>query len=91
MVSQYEEYYSGYSRLAYIKWSDFEGTPFEEEARKFSRESAVRTGWTYEEFAGDPGLMKRFIAGDWDNERFLVVPPGKKVKASYDERVIDIE
>jgi hypothetical protein len=34
------------------------------------------------------GLMEDFVNGNWDNERFLVVPPGKKVAASYDDKII---
>ncbi|MDR1797416.1 MAG: DUF1638 domain-containing protein [Clostridiales Family XIII bacterium] len=91
MVDQWEEYYAGYSRLAYIKWPEFEGLPFETRAVEFSKEAAVRTGWTYEELPGDPSLLRDFLEGNWDEERFLVVPPGKKVAASFDDDIIEVE
>jgi hypothetical protein len=31
------------------------------------------------------------VAGDWDENDFLVVPPGWRVKATYDDGIIDKE
>ena len=33
---------------------------------------------------GDLSLLTALIHGDWDKERFLIVPPGKKVVGVYD-------
>jgi hypothetical protein len=32
--------------------------------------------------------MEDFVNGNWDDDRFLIVPPGNKIIASYDESVI---
>jgi hypothetical protein len=33
---------------------------------------------------GDISILKSLIYGEWDDERFLVVPPGKKILGVYD-------
>ena len=52
------------------------------------REEAVSRGWKYEKLAGDLGLLQALVDGPWDDERFLVVPPGHHVAASFDERIV---
>lgn len=46
-------------------------------------------GWRFEELPGDLGLLQRWLAGQWDEQDFLVVPPQHSVHPSYDERIID--
>lgn len=46
----------------------------------------------YRDVAGDMRLLKMLIDGDWPDAEFLVVPPGKKIKATYDlDRVMEAE
>jgi hypothetical protein len=51
---------------------------------------AVGRGWKYEKVAGDMGLLQGLLDGPWDDERYLVVPPGHRIAPSYDERVVKI-
>jgi hypothetical protein len=48
-------------------------------------------GWQYDEIVGDLGLFQRMLDGDWPEVDFLVVRPGQKVVATFDERVIGAE
>lgn len=54
------------------------------------REICGKRGWEYQEVAGDLGLLRRWLGGEWDERDFLVVPPGGKVVPSYDEGVISV-
>ncbi len=58
---------------------------------RFQRQSeseAEARGWRYEKVCGDMRLLQCLLDGPWDDDRFLVVPPGKEIAASHDERVI---
>ena len=56
--------------------------------KAFTRECAEWLGWDHEFIEGDPQLVKDFLAGNWDDERFLVVEPGETIVASHDESTI---
>ncbi|MBI3947682.1 MAG: DUF1638 domain-containing protein [Armatimonadetes bacterium] len=47
-------------------------------------------GWEYDEIPGDIGLLRRWVDGDWDSEDFLVVRPGQRVVATYDDRILGV-
>lgn len=47
-------------------------------------------GWQYDEIPGDLGLFQRLVNGDWPDNDFLVVQPGQKVIATFDEQVIGV-
>ena len=53
-----------------------------------TKESAEYFGWNYHELTGDLSLLKRFIAGDWNEEDFLILEPGESAVQSVDDRII---
>jgi hypothetical protein len=55
------------------------------------REDAAKRGWEFEKVQGDLSLFQRLVDGDWNEEDFLVVPPGHQVVAKYDEGIIAAE
>jgi hypothetical protein len=75
-----------YSRAALIDLGV--GDASRAEAR--AREDARRRGWTYEKIAGDTGLIRRLLEGDW-NEDFLIVQPGQQVTMSDPEQIVDAQ
>ncbi len=44
--------------------------------------------WEYEEIKGDLRLFETMLSGDWNEKDFLVVKPGQKVVATFDEGII---
>ena len=55
-----------------------------DQVRQICREKS----WQYHEVRGDLGLFQKLLDGAWPESDFLVVQPGQKVVASFDERVI---
>ena len=59
---------------------------------RFQQESSERARsrrWQYEKVQGDLSMIQRLVDGPWDNAEFLVVQPGHRVIARYDEQIID--
>lgn len=73
-----------YSKLTYISM----GIEPDDRFERRSREEAAEKGWKYEKLDGDMSLLQALVDGPWDDERFLVVPPGAKIEVSYDEKII---
>ena len=80
---QFNGYRQKYAKLTYIHSAMEADAEFANRAR----EEAKEKGWEFEEMNGDDSLFRRLLSGDWD-EDFLVVPPGQRIAASYDEHVI---
>ena len=73
-----------YNRCVYINWKDMHCSRDIE----YSNKCAEYLGWEFEMVEGDSSLLARFIEGEWNEEDFLVVPPGGQIEASFDERVV---
>lgn len=73
-----------YSGIAYIEM----GIEPDDRFERHSREAAARQGWKYEKLPGDMSLLQSLVDGPWDEDRFLVVPPGGRVAASFDEKIL---
>jgi hypothetical protein len=73
-----------YSRITYIEMGIEPDDRFEQKARG----QAAERGWQYERLQGDMALVQALVDGPWDDARFLVVPPGRRVAASFDDGVI---
>jgi hypothetical protein len=63
-----------YTRLAFINTGDYDL----ERYRDYARRNSEKFGLRYEEIDGSPALVKKMIAGPWDDE-FVVVPPGETI------------
>jgi hypothetical protein len=76
-----------YSGLTFIEMGVEPDDRFERQARQ----EAAERGWEFEKLSGDMTLIQRLVDGPWDADRFLVVPPGGSVAASFDESIIKVE
>jgi hypothetical protein len=73
-----------YSGIAYLEMGIEPDDRFERQARV----TAAREGWTFDKVRGDMGLVQALVDGPWDAGRFLVVPPGHRVAASFDDEIL---
>ena len=76
-----------YSGLTFIEMGIEPDDRFERQAR----EEAEERGWRFDKLAGDMTLIRQLVDGPWDAERFLVVPPGGRVAASFDQNIIKLD
>jgi hypothetical protein len=67
------------------------GVEPDERFERQTQEEAAERGWKFEKVQGDMSLIRRLLEGPWDEADFLVTPPGWRVKAAYDERIIEAE
>jgi len=73
-----------YDRLAYI---DMHIGDFEHYAAE-TKQRAKERGWEFERIDGSTDLLMRLLDGEWNEEDFLVLEPGRRVIATTDEHVI---
>ena len=73
-----------YTRLAFIDTGVGPQERFAAEAKR----KADERGMGFERMRGDPRWIQDLIDGPWDDERFLVVPPGQQIVAKYDGTLV---
>ncbi|MBU2511858.1 DUF1638 domain-containing protein [bacterium] len=69
-----------YKQITYIEMGIEPDDRFENHAR----DEAVRKNWRFEKMKGDLRLIRNLVNGQWDEQDFLVVPPGHKIAATLD-------
>lgn len=87
LYDELTRYRSAYQRLVYIETGLEPDGRFEEEARW----EAAEHGWEFRKIRGSLELFRRLVNGAWGGEEFLLVQPGERVRATYDDAVVRIE
>jgi hypothetical protein len=75
-----------YKKLAFIETGIEPNDSFE----RRTIEQAKERNWDFEKLQGNMTLLRRLVNGDWDDD-FLIVPPGKKIRFSYDDDIIGVD
>ena len=76
-----------YRQITFIEMGVEPDDRFEQQSRR----EAAELGWDFEKLHGDMGLFQALVDGPWDDERFLVVPSGQRIAASYDGGIVKLE
>ena len=87
LYDELRRYEKNYRQLTFIETGLEPDGRFEQEARA----EAAEKHWQFEKIGGDLGLFRKLVAGEWDPADFLVVEPGGRIVASYDDGVIKAE
>ena len=87
LMSVEDEMFRNYDRVAYISWPEL----LREDEIDGARKLAADKNWAYDQVAGENSLLEDFLWGRWDEQHFLVIPPGKTIAASYDDNVLEYE
>lgn len=78
---------SHYERLGYIDT----GVGPQEAATAIAAQRAAGKGWRLERMAGSTEWIDALVDGRWDEDRFVVAPPGHRLVARYDGSLVGIE
>lgn len=87
LYEQLGGYTKNYGKLTFIEMGVEPDDRFERQTRK----EASEQGMEFEKITGEMGLIKRLVDGDWAGEEFLVLEPGYRVVARYDETILTAE
>ena len=87
LLEQENAWISAYGACVYI---DPPACPSPAHARR-AREAAGEYGWRFEAVPGGAGLLDALLAGEWDETRFFLCPPGKAVAPSWREDIFKAE
>ena len=64
-----------YKLATYVDWGFVQADWY----KAYTKRCAEYLHWTYDELQGDPGLMQRFVDGQWHGDEFLIVQPGQSI------------
>jgi hypothetical protein len=84
LMEMEQGWFREYKCALYVDWPEQRHPEYAE----YTRECADYLKWEYREESGDSALLRDFLDGNWDDERFLVVKPGETVQPSFDEKII---
>lgn len=87
LMEMEQGWYKTYSNAAYVDIGFMDTSYY----KRYTLECAQWLKWNYDELSGDPRLIMDFLAGNWNNEDFLIVEPSQKITASNDESIIKVE
>lgn len=73
-----------YGKYTYIEM----GVEPDDRFELIAQERAKDREWKFERMRGDLSILEKLLAGDWDPEIYLVVPPGHKIANSHDGNVV---
>jgi hypothetical protein len=76
-----------YKRMTFLKMGVEPNGSFEQRAR----ERAAEKNLEFHQEEGNMRLIRMLVNGPWNDDEFLVVPPGYKIAVRYDDKVIGIE
>ncbi len=76
-----------YDRLTFIDTGVGVELRYAEQVEREAREK----GWSFERLDGNLRLLKKFLDGDWPEDEFVVVPPGRSLIGRDDDLILDVE
>jgi len=84
LMEMEQDWFRKYKTAAYLDL----GVGNTEEYEAYTKRCAQWLGWDFDRLEGDARLIKQLVNGDWNQEEFLLVPPGCKIEATYDHNIM---
>ncbi|MDP8244613.1 MAG: DUF1638 domain-containing protein [Candidatus Hinthialibacter antarcticus] len=76
-----------YAKCAFIEM----GVEPDDRFQKQAQQDAKEKDWQFETLQGDLSLLQRLVDGQWNENEFLITPPGKRIAPCYNESIIQLE
>ena len=87
LMDMFEGGLNHYTKLAYVDTQVGQFPEYIESERRIAKDR----GWEFELIEGNTELFRQLLDGEWNEEDFLVVDPGKCLKPSHDDAIIAIK
>jgi len=87
LFEEFTKYQRSYKQLTFIETGLEPNSSFEQSAR----EEANTKGWQFAKVPADLSMLERLVGGEWADSEFLVVQPGFRVAARYDDGILCAE
>lgn len=87
LIEQDQAGLAHYDRAAYVSLDLAD--PTQDEA--YTRSCAACRNWGFDRVPGSPELLQALLRGDWDEKRFLIVPPHHVIRLTADDTIIRAE
>lgn len=76
LMEMHRDGLKNYRNVGYISTNTFDDRSAREQAARFAADHHLK----YLEFEGNNSLLKKIVDGDFDNDSFLIVPPGYQIR-----------
>ena len=86
LMEMEQDWMREYNCALYVDWDSISS----EKHAEYTKNCADYLGWEYKTESGSSSLVRDMFDGRWDDERFLIVPPGRTVAPSYDESILKL-
>ena len=84
LMEEMSRWTNSYTHGTLIDFDFMKHLKYPEQVRKICEEK----GWKYDQLEGDMKLLFNLVEGNWSEAEFLTVPPGQKVVATFDDKII---
>ena len=81
LIEMDAEAFAHHSCAAYVDLTE------NQKAENYCRDCARHLGWEFKRLKGDPALLRDLLRGDWDERRYLTVPPGAEIRMGTDAQL----
>lgn len=81
------DWLKNYDKYTYIDTNIGDFTLYKE----LTEQEAIEKNWSYEELTGSTTLLMKLLNGEWAKEAFLIIPPNKTIKPTYNDEIIQID
>jgi hypothetical protein len=85
LMESEQHWFKTYDRATYVDL----GVGATPDDVQYSCNCADWLDWKFDRQCGDPRLLKDMLAGNWDDDRFLVLEPGESFRMVADDRVVE--